>query len=1009
MIVFLIGLIVAAALFLAIFFFLAKWLMVDRQDSGASAASKKEQKKRTAGKADRVDSRRLPYRYADRHIFVHGNDVLTGARFTPMTDEYLSHEELTGKVEQANRVLRSLVKDEPVRFQVRGTYRPVTAEEWAEEAIARCWDPTPNHEKYLRRTADYLTMQETARPETYIIVQIGTVSRSAAGETNAFITGTADEHFDPDEVARWDSLATEVQQKLALMNTTPMTKDDLLWLIRKPLAGHFNPMPVEFAKKKPWGAGEFALVTDFNADNRLNGLTIHHVNDDPGYGPVGEEMDSHTCMLIASEWPKAMTFDRDSAWMRFIANLGAQAEINYRGTLVPAAKFADKVKSIHNDLIDEEKDMKRTGREPDREMQYNIAAAKNLHDDVKDSKIPAVEAQVTLMLSASTADGLNGLVREVTNLCRHHLDITFVRPRRAQWRLFEAMLPGAFPALAGLPRVQLQETEAFGIGLPNAGAEVGDNIKVSRSGEMLGWRGDYVGMAGEVPVHYTAPVGIERNSGGGVAIIGGSGGGKSSLALLKFFQESEAGTRCVVLDPKVDFAQFCLYMSFGEQVNDIDFAKAASAGTLGNPDSPFQPVNQRFWDDTEIIDIVRSADGVFDPWKITNDIAEGEILATTMLEMFVGPKDWDECRNPVKRAMRDARNQYQDSRSDALTADTPVEDVPLPTLYDVVDRVSIRAAETKEDPSADYATKNSLEGAATTLEALLRLPYSRLAFAEHPAGFESLRKRRTVFTLRGMETPKDPDPERWTQPQRMAGTIMYVLTRLMADLLNVNNERNPVTGKMGTRPKAQFIDEAYAVTGTPAGRSAVQTSLAQGRSYGLITFLIDQQAKRLAMIEEDSDDATGNQFHTVFVFKQKTTAEAQRAVPLLGRESNTDAMAAALLPIGQGAGVMETGVCVMRDDDNRVATVSIDLAFSELLRATDTNPTTRSIKQSLPISDNVDDWSFITGTQRDEAVLAASLVEDEDGVEEEEGDGDAVVDSHPDANHEGAALVEETA
>src|SRR5699024_8557245 len=160
--------------------------------------------------------------------------------------------------------------------------------------------------------------------------------------------------------------------------------------------------------------------------------------------------------------------------------------------------------------------------------------------------------------------------------------------------------------------------------------------------------------------------------------------------------------------------------------------------------------NQRFWDDTQIVDIARSADGVLDPWQITGDIAEGEVLATTMLTMFIAENDWNECRNVVNRSMRDARNAYQDRCEEAERNGTPIEDVPLTTLWEIVSRVSESYDEVREDPSATYADKVALENATATLEALKRLPYARLAFAEEPVGFDFLRKRRTVFTLRGV-------------------------------------------------------------------------------------------------------------------------------------------------------------------------------------------------------------------------------------------------------------------
>ena len=930
----------------------------------------------TIERADRTDSRRFPYRYADGHLFVHGNTVWTGVRFTPVTDEYLSHDELLAMVSQSSRVLKSIAGDEPLPFQVRVTYRPVTASEWATQAANSVWDPTPNYVRTTRRIAEYLTLSETARPETYLLVQIGTVSGARRSDA---LTGIADEQFDPDEVARWDALATEVHEKLSLMGTTPMTRDDLLWLIRKPLSGHYTPRPVEFGQGRPWGAGEFALAVDFNADNYRNGLLIHHVNDDEANGPLGQQMDSHTAVLLASEWPDSIEFSRRSAWMRFIANLGAQVEINYRGTMVPPHKFLERAEKINGDLTDEANDMAKAGVMPDRQTMLNREAAVTLVEDAKKERMPGVDAQIMLMVSAHSAEALSDVVRQVQNLCRNHIDVTFVRPANAQWRLFESFLPGAAPALAGLPHVQMQEAEVFGVGLPSAGSEVGDNPQQDRSGYTIGWRGDYIGKAGEVPAHYSIPVGLARNEGGGVAIIGASGGGKSSLALLKFHLESEAGTRCVALDPKVDFAQMCYYLSFGPQVNHPGFAAAAADGTLGTLGSPFQPVNRAYWDDTDIIDVLKSKDGVFDAWQISPDVASGEALAQTMLEMFVGEKDWELCRNPVNKALRAVVRDYEERCALARDTGAPVEDVPLPTLWGVVEHVNEAARAIMDDPSAQYADRSNLETAAAVLDALRRRPYSRLAVAQNPAGLGSFTKRRTIFTLRGMETPKTPDANAWTPTQRMAATIMYVLTRITSEMLDVKAERNPVTGRMALRPKALFVDEAYAVTGTETGRMAVRASLAQGRSYNTATVLIDQQAKRLAQIEQDSDDATGNQFHSVFVFKQKTSSEGKAAAPLLGRESNVEAVVQALKPIGEG-GVIETGVCLFRDVDSRVATLNVDLVFREMLAATDTNPTTRAIKQSVPVSDNVDDWSFISDTDRAEAISAAeeAAIESED-------------------------------
>ena len=115
--------------------------------------------------------------------------------------------------------------------------------------------------------------------------------------------------------------------------------------------------------------------------------------------------------------------------------------------------------------------------------------------------------------------------------------------------------------------------------------QVGDAVEANR-GRTRGWRGFPVGYTytNGAPVHFGLHVQVARDRGAGIAIIGASGGGKSTLALLLYFWESESGTQCMVLDPKNDFEKFTYYIAFGEQVMQPGFSADAEAGILGTED-----------------------------------------------------------------------------------------------------------------------------------------------------------------------------------------------------------------------------------------------------------------------------------------------------------------------------------------------------------------------------------------------------------------------------------------
>ncbi|MCS0635019.1 ATP-binding protein [Streptomyces sp. LP05-1] len=927
-------------------------------------------------RAARREETRLPYRYADDMIFVHGDSVWTGLVLPTAIDEYLNPAELQAMAEAPARALLNLARgDRNVECHYRKVYRPITATEWAEQLNAVAWDPTENYRAYNLRKAEYQERIGALRERNILLVKLGSLKRGSgdggvlpdgddpveepgltrsvldtADRAAAGATGVHGEYLAPELLARWTQVAREVHESLEALHGTPLSREELVWLIRKPLHGDLPVPPEPVLGSRAWGPDQFDLVVDFSGENRKTHIVLHQYDE-----VTGERHTSYTTTLVAANWPTETRFRQSTAWARYAAqNVEFPVEIDLRFTLIPYAKFKDRAAKIRGNLVDEMNDMAGSGRTPDTRLAAQVTRAQHLVDDLEEHKMPGMEAQIRFTISAADPAELERRRRVLEMQFKQDLKVTLLRPTRQQWRLLQSQLPGNAPKLPIAPYLRLQEVEQLGAGLPTAGTELGDNPE-QRSGKRLGWVGNLVGWAGRMPVHYSLHVGPARNDGGGLAIVGASGGGKSSLALQKFYEESESGVRCLVIDPKTDFAQLCYYLAFGSQVNDPDFARDAEAGVLGTPESRFQPVNGEFWADTEVVDLLKGQAGVLDPWVIARDVPSGRLLAESMLRGFLGDEDYQRVRLPVIEAMATVVGWYnsalRQATEEGLTPRDAEARTPRPTLWQVVDEV-VRAYD-RAEAAGDREAAKDLKLARMLLTELRTLPYARLAFAERPQPLSAMRKRRTVITLRGFQSPAASDPRNWNPAERLAATALMAVVELGSQMLDVGYEKNPVTGEIGLRPKALFVDEAYVVTATESGRDLMRRALKQGRSYLAVTVLITQQAIDLVQIEDSEARSGGaNQIHTVFAFKQKSPQEASLVAPLLGRPENDAKVLSALQEL-------RTGVCLQRDADKRVGTVAVDLVFQEILAATDTNGTTRPARQGIDPPLSVWDWSFL--------------------------------------------------
>ncbi|WP_020574973.1 ATP-binding protein [Actinopolymorpha alba] len=912
----------------------------------------------------RAERERLPYRYGDDIIFVWGRSVWTGFFITTTTDEHITSDDLVPEALKLPNLLHQVAREfHRPQFQVMLVPRRPDLRGWTLDLLERAWKPTDNYRKLIRRESGRAITQDRlgAQYDVVFLMRIGQLGDSRGGGSAAVAaiadqaTGVHDEYFDPAVIAEWHERADEVYAVAvdSGIGVQPMLRRDLVRIIRTCLFGHL-PIPDEQAiDRRPWGAHEFELAADFRAPNHKSRLEVNVIDDD-----TGEDQKTYLTTLVATGWPDAIRFAKSRAWGRILKRLDFPVVVSWRGILLPPEELRDRGKKIRDNLEDEARDMDRASARIDSLLVEQVERANHLVDEQDSRPFPGMESQLLLGLSAPTPEELENRRKRIERLFAKALDATILRPKRLQYRLLYNVLPGdgdKSPIGRIAPFRRLQELDQLGVALLTTATQVGDRAVVGRDGIAKGWQGILVGRTrdGHYPVHYSAHSAIARENGAGVVIVGASGGGKTTLALKMFHYESEAGVRCVFIDPKIDAARMAYYLAFGSQVLDSEFMRHAADGCLGEAGCPFQPINEAYWRDTEIIDPLRGRAGNLDPLLTSATVTEGRMHAQAMLEIFLGEVAWSRISGYVVEAFSVMVNEYDRevaafrSAHPEATREDVERNVPRPTTWNVLQMVVDEFERVRDAGVADTEVRD-LRFAAAVLEDLRKNPYARVAFArESTVAVDDSGKRRTIITLRGL-----PRAHGNSSSANIARGIIYLVTRLGFQMLEETTERD--TAK-GWRPQMLFVDEAYSVASTGEGRDLISFVLKQGRAFNIGVVLITQQAGDLARIESEDVDAKAagtNQIHTVFAFRHHSDADTAQTLPLLNRLTDDRPMIETLKSLRDGE-------CVMRDVDSELASVEVDRAFFEFAAAIQSNPHLEARFKAIDPSADVDDWRIV--------------------------------------------------
>ncbi|WP_311505280.1 ATP-binding protein [uncultured Corynebacterium sp.] len=958
----------------------------------------------TAKAAELLDARRLDYRYAqdDPFLFIKGESVWTGVILSTTSDEYAAGEEQIAAVQRNVQIYGDLsthfvnaYKEDDVTIQTITRFAPVNANQWQENYLKNCWDPTKLFASLIENKVRPHLEETAPERRQYLLVRLGDFKAPRQVDPLTQIlgrsAGVAEEVFNEKDLSKFRKRARETCAILTQHGASLMYRNDLNWLIQKALYGHFPVNNVTgINRTRPWRGGWFDEIVNISADIEDDYVRVKNPHPENGWGEY-----SYITTLTVEYPDPTVPFEYSGAWGRLLKTMPRPVDVIWPATILSAEKWRRLAKKLTKNVLDEANVRQEVGAQHSESFDRKWEAAETLKHEHEIGAKPVLVHQQRLTFAAASPEELTKITTDIISMFGESARVR--RPIGDQGYLLEDQLPGDMTPPKGRrgqlpPSVgrlfmsnfnqsidvedeQWSDLEALAYARLDSSTLVGDAVEF-RGGQPISWQGMQIGYTLDTgtAVHFDPLVQMARNRGAGIVIIGASGGGKSSLALTLFFWVSESGTQTIVIDPKNDFEAFVYYLSFGNQVNLPGFTEEAQAGILGGPDSKFRPTNPQFWADTAIVSLGNGAPGALDPWAIaggTGDSAymQGENLARDVMNLVFLEKDDRKILNTAFQNMRDQHLNHPGVSEPSLSE--------LAQHLGAEIELNEKALEDpKTTPSDAIRVREELRSIRSVQDQLVRAEtrqLGRLMFGKSRARepFRIGNKRRTIITLLGTSPPSQNTPvSEWDENTRDTAAAMLIVLREIERMMGKTTRvQNPRGNLHGYPPRSLWVDEFYFVAAIRAGRVLLDRLARQGRSLYFSLVLISQQARDLNALDEDQssdEDASVNQFATRFVFLQAGLSEANDALSLLkptAMKNLTDmernAMAMRLMSPGDG-GTLLPGQCVMRDVDGRVATIAVDRLFREIEAATQTNPRVRSQAQSEPVSADGTEWTVHT-------------------------------------------------
>lgn len=746
------------------------------------------------------------------------------------------------------------------------TSTPFNDQNWVEKLgeQAEKFDPSPYFGQMLGKMRNRVSSAHFREKKVYLALELG--RRSEFGKSTGFLSplnniigsfGEAVKISDPlvndKELNFWREKAKDIRHSLMNGNlkAIQVSANEIIALVQRPYWPGMDVPVVSHSDREQWGTGEISGIAVAEIENNRKYLKI--TQDTPEGEKVG-----YRATLCFSRFPDEMDFPDQEPWMHYASLLSSPVDLYSRFSIVPARKVRSDVDKKIKDAKDQMENASKSGNSIPIAIQEQLEVGQSLEYILERDRTPWVYGRHRLVVEAPTLDLLkeraNGAIEHYKNL---NIDVAW--PSSDQLRLLMESQPADEVRVKSY--YQRQSLSIISAGVPAGTGSVGDDVTINGDGSRQGWIGPYIGYTTSrvvEPVFMSLHSAIARNNPPGCIITGSPGGGKSFAAFTITYLMALQNVWTIYIDPKADALPM------------------VNLPGLGKP---------------KVFDLQKGQAGILDPFKMADTLAEQRILATDIVELFIG-------------------NQLSAAQKTAL--DDAVWDVsehPNPSLYKVVDRL----LELQDDKDG--------RSVGTNLRMVRDLPFAKLCFdpdADSAKTMEILRPDDglTIITLLGLDFP-NPNSKSMTTPNRLAVGILYLLTQYTKKLMESLDKEHP---------KAVIIDEAWAITSTEQGARMIPSIARMGRSLNTALILVSQNAGDFL---QGGDNLTNNLAFRM-AFRSRDQREIDDVLEFYGLEKNEDNR--------EVIRTLRNGECLMRDVDGRIARTQIDGWNHEMKIAFETNP-----------------------------------------------------------------------
>lgn len=765
---------------------------------------------------------------------------------------------LQGLVQSGNKSVESFLIVTSVPFQ---------DEEWIDELNTRTarHDPSPYWAKFSDNMYNHVHNRVFRTKEVFLSILVGKRSDYNSNKTFGPLggildyasqaVGVKDPSIPEKELEYWHNRAQEIRRNLRYgsLKAEEVRSNTIARLTKESLWPGMNVPAVSNSDKQSWGRGEISGIAIADVSNHKKFLRIEQI-DDQGRRRVG-----YRATLCFSRFPDSLHFPQQEPWIHFASVLEAPATVYSRFTIVPAQKVSKDVDRKEKDALDQ---IRNSGDKVTIAMEEQLVMAQEVKYRLSRNRTPWIYGRHRIVLSAPTEEILYNRVQGTIDHYKD-LDIDVIWSSGDQVKLLLESQPADDVRVSAY--FQRQELGIIPIGMPTASGGAGDTVKIdSSTGKKKGWLGPYVGYSTsrvEEPSFVSLHAAISKNHPPGCVVIGSPGGGKSFFAFTMTYLMALQGTWVVYIDPKGDALPIADLPGLEGRVKKFDLK-------YGN-------------------------DGLLDPFTLSQDKAEQQLLALETCKLFLGD------------------NMTAGQEGALMSAVRKIAMQALPNLNKVVDELLSQSGE-------GYTLGGNLD-------LIRQLPFARLCFSNNTSADRMLFRADdglTLISLQSLDLPATSDRRTYSTKNHLAVGIMYLLAHYTESLMNASDK---------SHPKAVVIDEAWAITSTPQGANMIPRLTRMGRSLNTAVILVSQNAGDFLTL-------TNNVSYRM-AFRTQDKDEIRNVLKFYDLDPEDQGNIATMHGL-------ENGECLMKDPDGNIARVKIDAWNDEMKYAFDTNPETRGKKQA---------------------------------------------------------------